>query len=204
MENILFTLYYVCKNTVLQRMENLKTRSKNTQDRVAKSCTDRPLQNSYIPDGSPYLPYTHSSWQMHPQSQARNPIRESCLPFQLHHFASMSDYHNLWLKQNPPVRPSLQTDCPWSWAAGAAGIPSVSEALWGHINTQEPPADTGLMQVVREEVETRRASSSKGERGGGSRRSRLSQELDVQPGRKSNHNTHCVYSFFLVQVCFSC
>lgn len=171
-------------------MENLKKCSKNPQDGVAKSCTDRPLQNSYIPDGSPYLPYMHSSWQMHPQSQARNPTTESGLPFQLHHFASMSDYHNLWQKQNPPGWPSPQPDCPWSWAAGAAGIPSVSEALWGPLNMQEPPAETGCMQVVREEVETRRAPSSKGERSGGSRRSRLSQELDIQPGRKSK--TQCV------------
>lgn len=68
----------------------------------------------------------------------------------------------------------------------------MSEALWGHLNVQEPPAETGLMQVVREEAETRRAPSSKGERGSGSRRSRLSQELDIQPGRKSKHNTYCV------------
>lgn len=175
-------------------MENLKTCFKKTEDGVAKSCADRPLQNSYTPDGPPYLPHMHSSWQMHRQSQARNPIREYCLPFQLHHFASMSDYHNPWLKQNPPGQPSLQPDCPWSWAAAAAaGIPSVSEALWGQLNMQEPPAETGLMQ----EVETRRALSSKGERSCGSRRSHLSQELDIQPGRKSKHNTQCRYVFLV-------
>lgn len=69
-----------------------------------------------------------------------------------------------------------------SWTAGAAGIPSGSEALWGRLYTEEPPPDRGAAQGVREEAEASRAPSSKRERGGGSRSSHLSQELDVKPG----------------------
>ncbi|XP_037636543.1 ABC transporter F family member 4 [Sebastes umbrosus] len=151
----------------------------------------------YNQDGSPHLPYMPSSWLTHPQSQmARFPIRApyqpqgsshvppSFLPhphsFQLHHPASTpGDRHPLPRQTPPGWAASLQPDYLWSLAAG---IPSVSEALWGQLYTEEPPPETG---VAGEEADTSRAPSSKIERGGGGRSRQSSQELDIKPVRLS-------------------
>ncbi|XP_051275488.1 glutamic acid-rich protein-like isoform X2 [Dicentrarchus labrax] len=158
----------------------------------------------YNQDGSPHLPYTQPSWQTQPQSQtARFPIRApnqpqgsshvppSLLPppifphpFQLHHLAYMPGHHHP--RQNPPGWASQQPNYPWSWTAGAAGIPSGSEALWDRLFTEEPPPERRFAHVVGEEAEMSKASTSKRERGGGSRSSHLSQELDVKPVRLSS------------------
>ncbi|XP_045887437.1 ABC transporter F family member 4-like [Micropterus dolomieu] len=211
-----------------KRMEEyLRSCLKNTEDKLTKSSADRPLlsqgptskpqnvappqkhcsQNSHLDynqHGSPHLPYTQSSWQTNPQSQAsRFPIRAphqlqgsshvppSFLPptifpdpFQLHHLGSTPGHHHPWPRQNPPVWSSSQPHYPWT--AGAAGIPSGSEALWGQLYTEEPPTETGVAQTAEEEAETSRAPSSKRERGGGSRSSHLSQELDIKPVRLSS------------------
>lgn len=172
---------------------------KNTQDGATKSSADQPLlsQNSYNQDGSPHLPYMQSSWQTHPQSQARCPIRVPYHPFQPHHLASMPGHHHPWPRQNTQGQASLQPDYPRSWTVG---IPSGSEALWGQLYVEEPPAERGVPQVVGEEAETSRAPRSKGERGGGSRSSHLSQELDIKPGRKRKHDTYLFGLIFLVHV----
>ncbi len=164
-------------------------------------------QNSHLDynqDGSPYLPYMQSSLQTHPPSQAaRFPIRASypsqgsshalpsflsppilSHPFQHHHLTTTPAHHHLWPGQNLPGRASPQSNYPWSWSAGAAGIPSVSEALWGQLYTEEPPPERRVAHGVSVEAELSRASSSKRDRGGGSRSSALSQELDIKPGEK--------------------
>ncbi|XP_039669955.1 dentin sialophosphoprotein-like isoform X2 [Perca fluviatilis] len=165
-------------------------------------------QNSHLDynqDGSPHLPYMQSSRQTYPQSQmARFPIRApyqpqgsshvppSFLPprifphphsFQLNHLASTPGHHPPSPRQNPPGWASLQPDYPWSWAAGAAGIPQGSEPLWGQLYMQEPPPEAG---VAGEEADTSRAPSSKRETGGGDRISHASQELDIKPVRLSD------------------
>ncbi|XP_035858105.1 ABC transporter F family member 4-like isoform X2 [Sander lucioperca] len=162
----------------------------------------------YNQDGSPHLLYMQSSRQTYPQSQmARFPIRApyqpqgsshvppSFLPprifppphsFQLNHLSSTPGHHHPSPRQNPPGWASLQPDYPWSWAAGAAGIPPGSEPLWGQLYMEEPPPETGVAQVAGEEADTSRAPSSKRERGGGDRSSHASQELDIKPVRLSD------------------
>ncbi|KAK9518162.1 hypothetical protein VZT92_023476 [Zoarces viviparus] len=153
---------------------------------------------AYNQDGSPHLPYPQSSWQTRLQSQTtRCPIRApyqpqgsshvppSSLPPhifpQLHQLTSSPGDRQPRPRLNPPGWAALQPDQPWSWAAGAAGILSGTEALWGQLYPEEPPPEMGMAQVVREETDTSRASSSKRERGGGGRSSRLSPELDIKP-----------------------
>lgn len=153
------------------------------------------IYSNYNQDGSSYLPYIQSSWLTHPQSQtARFPMRVSCQPqssshtprsflphphpFMLNHFTSMTPGHyHAWPRQDPPG--SMQSDF---WTAGAAGLPSGSEALWGRLYTEETPPESRVSQVVAQEVEASRTPSSRSERGGGGRSSRLSQELDIKPG----------------------
>ncbi|XP_044061149.1 spore wall protein 2-like [Siniperca chuatsi] len=200
----------------LKNTEERVTKSLTDQPLLSQGPTSKPQKiappqkhynkNSHLDynqDGSPHLP---SSWQPHPQSQtARFPIREPYQPqgsshvppsfllphvfphpFQLHHLTSTPSHHHPWPRQNPPGWVSQQPDHPWSWTAGPAGIPSGSEALWGRLYTEEPPPERGVAQVVGEEAETSRAPSSKRERGGGSRSSHLSQELDIKPVRLSS------------------
>ncbi|XP_032383586.1 sarcoplasmic reticulum histidine-rich calcium-binding protein isoform X2 [Etheostoma spectabile] len=165
-------------------------------------------QNSHNQDGSPHLPFMQSSRQTFPQSQtARLHIRApyqpqgsshvppSFLPprifphphsFQLNHHASTLGHHHPSPRQNPPGWASLQPDYHWSWAAGAAGIPSGSEPLWGQLYMEEPPSETVVAQAAGEEADTSRAPSSKRERSGGDRSSNASQELDIKPVRLSN------------------
>ncbi|XP_031718332.1 ABC transporter F family member 4 [Anarrhichthys ocellatus] len=157
---------------------------------------------AYNQDGSPYLPYPQSSRQTRLQSQtARCPIRapyqpqgSSHVPLsflpphifpQLHHLTSSPGDRQPRPRLNPPGWAAMQPDQPWSWAAGAAGILSGTEALWGQLYPEEPPPEMGIAQVVGEETDTSRASSSKRERGGGGRSSRLSPELDIKPVRLS-------------------
>ncbi|GLD70274.1 spore wall protein 2-like protein [Lates japonicus] len=163
-------------------------------------------QNShqdYNQDVSSHLPYMQSSWLTHTQSQtSRPPIRVPCQPqsschvppsylpppsgfpyrhqSQLHHLASTPNRHHPWPRQDSPGWAPPQPDSPWSWIAGAAGIPSVgSEALWGRLYMEEPPHERGA------QAETSRAPSSRRERDGGSRSRNLSQELDIKPVRLS-------------------
>ncbi|XP_071313501.1 uncharacterized protein [Trachinotus anak] len=173
--------------------------------------------SDYNQDVSSHLPYVKSSWLTHTPSQsARFPIRgpsqpqdsshvpPSYLPpsyifphphqFQLQHLASTSTHHPPWPRQNTPGWGPTQPDYPCSWTTGAAGIPPGSEALWGQLYMEEPPPDR------RVEAETSRAPSSKRERGGGSRSSCFSQELDIKPGGKRKLNRkqalisrQCVY-----------
>ncbi|XP_035812635.2 protein starmaker-like [Amphiprion ocellaris] len=160
--------------------------------------------SNYNQDGFSHLPYTQSSPLTHSQSHTgRFPIRvpfqphtssqvppsflQHSHPFPLHHLTpppGRRHHHHPWLRQDPPGWASQQPDYPWSWTAGAAGIPSGPEALWGQIYMEEPPPESRVSQTVREE-KTSRAPSSKAERGGGSRSSHLSQELDVKPVRLS-------------------
>lgn len=157
-----------------------------------------PNSHLHYNQDSPHLSSVQSSWQTRLQSQTASfPIRALHQPqcsshvppyfipphisthphaLQLHHLNSApSNQH-----PRPP-----QPDYPWSWAAGAAGIPSCSEALWGQLYTEQLPPHVRTAQVVGEETDT----SSKRERGGGSRSSRLSQELDVKPGgKRTNEN----------------
>ncbi|TMS17840.1 hypothetical protein E3U43_001909 [Larimichthys crocea] len=92
--------------------------------------------------------------------------------FQLH--------HPPWPRQHPSGWASSQPNYPLSWTAGAAGIPSDSEALWGQLYMDEPPPER------MDGAEASRAPSSKREISGGSRSSHLSQELDIKPVRLSS------------------
>ncbi|XP_034454032.1 protein starmaker [Hippoglossus hippoglossus] len=146
---------------------------------------------------SPHLP-CHSSWLTHTQTQsARFPTNmphqpqgssldlSSHLPpspilphfNQFHHLAPMLAHLPLWPRQDQPGWASLQSDNPLSWTAGATGIPSAFEALWGQLHMDEPPHE----RLV--EAETRRAPR---ETGGESRSSHCSQELDINPVRLSS------------------
>ncbi|XP_049442747.1 protein starmaker-like [Epinephelus fuscoguttatus] len=168
-------------------------------------------QNRHSDYSTPHLPYMQPHWQIHPQSQtARFPIRApyqpqssfhvpSFLPpphpFQPYPLTSTPTHHHPRPRQDPPGWAS-HSDYPWSWtvgaaaaggggAAGAVGIPSGSEALWGQLYTEEPPPEMRVAQVVGEEAGASRAPSSKRERSGSSRSSHLSQELDIKPVRLS-------------------
>ncbi|XP_034739101.1 protein starmaker-like isoform X2 [Etheostoma cragini] len=165
-------------------------------------------QNSPNQDGSPHLPYMQSSRQTFPQSQTARlhigapyqPQGSSHVPpsflsprifphphsFQLDHLASTLGHHHPGPRQNPPGWASLQPNYHWSWAAGAAGIPSGSEPLWGQLYMEEPPSETAVAQAGGEEADTSRAPSSKRERSGGDRSSHASQELDIKPVRLSD------------------
>lgn len=147
----------------------------------------RPQSSSYVPPS--FLPHPH--------------------PFMLHHPTSTSSHHP-WPRQNAPGWSSLQTDCPWSWTAGAAGLPSGSEALWDQLYTEEPPPESRVSQVVGQGVETSTAPSSKSERCGGSRTSCLSQELDIKPGGERKYDRlqafislfHIQYFVFFLHVLY--
>ncbi|XP_044220273.1 sarcoplasmic reticulum histidine-rich calcium-binding protein-like [Thunnus albacares] len=147
-----------------------------------------------------------STWLTHPQPQTvRFPVRvpyrpqgssqapPSFLPhphpFQLQHLAATPGHHQPRPRQNPPGWASTQPDHSWFWTSGAAGMPSGYEALWGQLYMEEPPPERGVVPVVAEEAETSRAPSLKTERGGGSRSSHLSQELDIKPVRLSSGHT---------------
>lgn len=142
-------------------------------------------QLDYNQDGSPNLSFMQSSWLIHPQSHsARFPIRAPYQPqasshvppsFHTHQFQL---HHPPWPRQPPSGWASSQPNYPLSWTAGAAGIPSDSEALWGQLYMDEPPPER------RDGAEASRAPSSKREISGGSRSSHLSQELDIKPGGK--------------------
>ncbi|XP_076595867.1 uncharacterized protein LOC143326206 [Chaetodon auriga] len=198
----------------LKNADNQVTKSSADQPLLSQGPTTKPPQKKYSPnshldynqDGSSHLPQMQSSWQTHPHSQtARYPIRVPYQPqdsphappsfhpppifphpFQLHHLASMSSHHHPWPRQNPPGRSSPQPDWSWPWTTG---IPPGCEALWGQLYTEEPPLERGVSQVVGEAAETSRAPSSKRERGGGSRSSHLSQELDMKAVRLSSSSS---------------
>lgn len=176
----------VNKSTVFQRIEERMTScQKSTKDEVAKSSADQLLtsQNSYNQDDSLSLPFVQSSWLTHPQP--RRPVGAPPYPFQHHPLVSMSGHnYQAWPWQNAPDQASLQPDYPWSWTAG---IPSVPDAVWDQLNVEHPPAERETLQA---EAETSRASSSKtGSSGGKSSSSRLSQELDIKPGRRKRRNS---------------
>lgn len=155
--------------------------------------------SDYNQDGSSHLLNTQSSWLTHTQSQkTRLPpgvpyqphgpsqIPPSTFPhphpFPLHHLHSAPRhpyYH--WPRQDQSGWASPQPDHPWYWTAGAAGIPSGSEALWGQLFMEDPPPESRPSQAMGEEDKTSRTPSSKGE-SGGSRSSHLSLELDIKPG----------------------
>lgn len=61
-------------------------------------------------------------------------------------------------------------------------MPSGYEALLSQLYMAQPPHDRGVAPVVAEEAETSRAPRPKTNRGGGSRSSDSSQELDIKPG----------------------
>ncbi|XP_065814903.1 uncharacterized protein [Labrus bergylta] len=146
-------------------------------------------------DGSPHLPFMPSSWLTHPQYQTARfptrapyqpqhsphtpPIYPHFHPFPLPHLASTSGHYS-------PGWGSLQPDYPWSLTAGAAGLPSHSEALLDQRHTEELPPERREAQHVEENADTSRSSSSQRGGGGGSRGSHLSQELDVKPVRLSS------------------
>lgn len=162
---------------------------KSTKDEVAKSSADQLLtsQNSYNQDDSLSLPFVQSSWLTHPLP--RHPVRAPPHPFQHQPLVSMSGHnYQAWPWRNAQDQGSLQPDYPWSWTAG---IPSVPDAVWDQLNVEHPPADRGALQA---EAETSRASSSKtGSSGGKSSSSRLSQELDIQPGRRKRDTLFSVF-----------
>ncbi|XP_036932796.1 cilia- and flagella-associated protein 251-like [Acanthopagrus latus] len=174
-----------------KRMEEvLKSCLKSAEDQVMKSSAGSttkpqksapPQKHDYTQDGPPHLPYMQPAWQTHPHTQTpRFPIRAPHQPQGSSHVPPSSlpppifshpfhlSHHQPWPRQSPP-----QPD--WSWTAA---MPPGSEALWGQLYTEEPPPE-------REALEMSRAPSSKGERGGGSGSSLLSQELDVKPVRLS-------------------
>ena len=139
----------------------------------------------YTQDGHPHRPYMQPAWQTHPRTQtSRFPIGAPHQPQGSSHVPPSSlpppvfGHHHPWPRQTPP-----QPD--WSWTTA---IPPGSEALWGQLFTEEPPPE-------REAVETSRAPSSRGERGGGSGSSLLSQELDVKPGGGRVNMSVCWLSF---------
>ncbi|XP_056295463.1 dentin sialophosphoprotein-like isoform X2 [Pseudoliparis swirei] len=194
----------------IKRTESLRSCLKNTEERETATSADQPLPSQgsttmnhniaahpkhYSPNShlhynqdSPHLSSVQSSWQTRLQSQTASfPIRALHQPQCSSHVPPYISTHphalQLHLNSSPSnqhPRPP-QPDYPWSWAAGAAGIPSCSEALWGQLYTEQLPPHVRAAQVVGEEADT----SSKRERGGGSRSSRLSQELDVKPVRLS-------------------
>ncbi|XP_070818290.1 high mobility group nucleosome-binding domain-containing protein 5-like [Chaetodon trifascialis] len=197
-----------------KRMEEyLKSYLKNADNQVTKSSADQPLLSQgpttkppqkkcspyshldYNQDGSSHLPYMQSSWQTHPHSQtARFPIRVPYQPQDSPHVPPsfhpppifphpFQHHHHPWPRQNPPARASPQPDWPWSWTTG---IPPGCEALWGQLYTEEPPPERGVSQVAGEAAEMSRALSSKRERGGESRSSHFSQELDLKAVRLSS------------------
>ena len=146
-----------------------------------------PQKHDYTQDGPPHLPYMQPAWQTHPHTQTpRFPIRAPHQPQGSSHVPPSSlpppifshpfhlGHHQPWPRQSPP-----QPD--WSWTAA---MPPGSEVLWGQLYTEEPPPE-------REALEMSRAPSSKGERGGGSGSSLLSQELDVKPGEGKENMSVC-------------
>lgn len=180
----------VNKSTVSQRMEELMTScQKSIKDEVAKSSADQLLtsQNSYSQDDSLSLPFIQSSWLTHPQP--RRPVRAPPYTFQHHPLVSMSGHnYQAWPWQNAPDQGSLQPDYPWSWTAG---IPFVPDAICDQLNVEHPPGERGTLQA---EAETSRASSSKtGSSAGKSCSSRLSQELDIKPGRRKGDTLFSVF-----------
>ncbi|XP_077958117.1 uncharacterized protein LOC120818228 isoform X1 [Gasterosteus aculeatus] len=161
----------------------------------------------YNQDGSPHLCYAKPSWQNRLQSQTdRFPIRGPHQPqgsshvppaflpphifphphpLQLHLPGSSPGDRRHGPGPNPPGLAALQTEYLKSWAAGPPGTPSVFDALWSQLFTEEIPPETRMVQVVGEESDPCRAPSSKRETGGGGSSSHLSQELDSKPVRLS-------------------
>nr|XP_040031074.1 nucleolar and coiled-body phosphoprotein 1-like isoform X3 [Gasterosteus aculeatus aculeatus] len=161
----------------------------------------------YNQDGSPHLCYAKPSWQNRLQSQTdRFPIRGPHQPqgsshvppaflpphifphphpLQLHLPGSSPGDRRHGPGPNPPGLAALQTEYLRSWAAGPPGTPSVFDALWSQLFTEEIPPEMGMVQVVGEESDPCRAPSSKRETGGGGSSSHLSQELDSKPVRLS-------------------
>ncbi|XP_026214189.1 high mobility group nucleosome-binding domain-containing protein 5-like [Anabas testudineus] len=190
-----------CLRSCLKNMEEQETKSSANRHSRSQGPTKKPATQEYHNQNihSSYPPFIQSSWLTQPQSQTvRFPMRPcqpenfsyvppSFLPhlhpFTLHHFTSTPSHSHPWPRQDPPGWSSLQTDIQ---TAGADGLPSGSEALWGQLYTEEPPPESRLSQVLAQDVEASRAASSKSERGGGSRSSRLSQELDIKPVRLSS------------------
>lgn len=99
-------------------------------------------------------------------------------PLQLQQPAATHGHHQRCPMQSPPGWASGQHEYPCSWASGAAVIPSGHDALY----MGESLLERGVAQVVVEE--TSRRSSSNRMKGGSSRESHFSQELDIKPGGK--------------------
>ncbi|XP_035506047.2 high mobility group nucleosome-binding domain-containing protein 5-like [Scophthalmus maximus] len=189
-------------------LQNSEGLSKSSPERLLlsqgfakKPQTVSALRDSNV-DVSSHLPCRPSSWLTHTPSQTAGfPINMPCQPqpshvpppylppppifshphqSQVHHLASTPGNHHPWPRQDPTGWASPQCDNPWSWTTGATGIPSVSDALWRQLHTEEPAHEREV------EAETRGAASSKREGGGGSRSSHCSQELDINPVRLSS------------------
>ncbi|TNN81887.1 hypothetical protein EYF80_007795 [Liparis tanakae] len=148
--------------TAQQNNKQLLQQFEEAQDTLAEMLTLTATMKTIRMEYERYLEESCPRWQQ----QLRE--KTQAAQIKLHHLNSSPS--------NPHPRPP-QPDDPWSWAAGAAGIPSCSEALWAQLYTEELPPHVRIAQVVGEETDT----SSKRERGGGSRSSRVSQELDVKP-----------------------
>ncbi|XP_067455536.1 uncharacterized protein [Thunnus thynnus] len=152
---------------------------------------DDTLQSTWLTHAQPQtvrfpvrVPYRGQGSSQAPPSFLPHPH-----PFQLQHLAATPGHHQPRPRQNPPGWASTQPDHSWFWTSGAAGMPSGYEALWGQLYMEEPPPERGVVPVVAEEAEMSRAPSLKTERGGGSRSSHLSQELDIKPVRLSSGHT---------------
>lgn len=179
--------------TSLQRVPLIAGLTEKTQNFTASQS-----HNSDYKDDSPRLSFMPSSWLTHPQSQVSGlPIRAPYQPHPSSH-PPQSVPPPPFLLQPPslPLPHFASTLAPdwgsllphlWPPTAGVAGQPIDSGAQCNQPQMEEHLPEGAETLAMREGAGTSRSSSSQREGSDGSRKSHLSQELDIKPGRKQRY-----------------